>query len=300
MRCATPLCYTDRMVAVDPPAVETPHAPNRLRRLRTALRRRDWLGIGIELLVVTLGVLLAFQIDQWAQDRRQAREERQFLGRMWRETAAAIEETQWVMTLHARFRSEFVRAFRAIDDPAALAGLVGAPNIGCRASVVPGLGFNDTSFQELSTSGRLNIVSDDGVKSALREVVAAQADAESQRQNSYEIALESQRALDPYYVLGLDANDDRTCHMDWLRLARDPAARNALLRAVRVHTLMWNKRAFVRDRLRIAHNRIACRLGKPDCLEHVPEIFGARPRYDVIPPEARDDVRRSAEMYNGT
>ena len=47
--------------------------PSRLDRMRFALRRRDWLGIAIEVLVVTLGVLLAFQIDQWAQDRRQAR-----------------------------------------------------------------------------------------------------------------------------------------------------------------------------------------------------------------------------------
>ena len=32
--------------------------PSRLTRLRDALRARDWIGIGIELAVVTLGVLL--------------------------------------------------------------------------------------------------------------------------------------------------------------------------------------------------------------------------------------------------
>ena len=37
--------------------------PPRLTRLGHALRQRDWLGIGIEFIVVTLGVLLAFQVS---------------------------------------------------------------------------------------------------------------------------------------------------------------------------------------------------------------------------------------------
>ena len=48
----------------------------------------------IEFAIVTLSVLFAFQIDQWAQNRRQAREERQFLERMWRETAEARARKQ--------------------------------------------------------------------------------------------------------------------------------------------------------------------------------------------------------------
>ena len=69
------------------PAQKTAEAApprSRLDRMRSGLRERDWFGIAIEVVVVTLGVLLAFQIDQWAQDRRQARDERQFLDRMWR------------------------------------------------------------------------------------------------------------------------------------------------------------------------------------------------------------------------
>lgn len=274
--------------------------PSRLGRMRSALRRRDWLGIAIEVLVVTLGVLLAFQIDQWAQNRRQAREERQFLDRMWRETASAIEETEWAMTMHGRFRSEFIQGFDAFDDSAALARLAATPNVGCRGAVMPSLGFNDTSFQELSTSGRLNILSDPQLRAELRDVVAAQADAEGNRQNNYGFGIENQRVLNPYYVFGLDAHGNRTCRMDWPRLAHDPAARNAVVRSARLHTLLWNKRAYARDRLALAHNRIACELGKSDCRSSVQLIFRIRPRYDVIPPEARDDVERSARKYSGS
>lgn len=285
--------------AIDSGARDAPKVP-RWRRVATRWRERDWIGIAIELVVVTVGVLLAFQIDQWAQDRRQASDERQFLDRMWRETAAAIEETEWVMTLHGRFRREFIEGFNALDDPTALVRLASTLNVGCRAGVMPGLGFNDTSFQELSASGRLNLISNPEIRSFLRDVVAAQADAEAQRNNAFALSLEAQRTLEPFYRLGLDRSENRTCRLDWPRLADDPLARNALVRAARLHTLLWNKRAYSRDVLLKAHNAIACSLEKPDCSASVEQIFRIRPRYDVIPPEARQAVERSADRYNGS
>jgi hypothetical protein len=288
------------MVSPAQKAAEVAPPRSRLDRMRSGLRERDWFGIAIELVVVTLGVLLAFQIDQWAQDRRQARDERQFLDRMWRETADAIEETQWIMTMYGRFRQESVEGFRALEDPRRLARLIGKPNVGCRGAVMPGLGYNTTSFQELSASGRLNQISDPELRASLRAVVAAQADAEANRQNSVEFAMEGFRVLEPHLMRGLDANDNRTCRVDWPRLARDPSGRDAMARAARLHSLMWNKYAYVRDKLMIAHNQLACRLGKRDCLATVTRILNEPPRTDVIPPEARDDVQRSAELYSGS
>jgi hypothetical protein len=281
-------------------AEDTTAVTPRLSRQRTALRERDWLGISIELIVVTVGVLLAFQIDQWAQDRRQARDEQQFLDRMWRETAAAIEETAWIMTMYGRFRQEAIEGYRALEDPALLARLIGKPNIGCRGAVMPGLGYNTTSFQELSASGRLNLISDPELRASLRAVVAAQADAEANRQNSVDFALEGFRMMEPHLVRGLDANDDRTCRVDWPGLASDPIGRQAMARAARLHSLMWNKYAYVHDKLMLAHHQLACRLRKPDCRSNVTRILHGPPRTDVIPPEARDDVQRSAELYNGS
>lgn len=288
------------MVSPAQKAAEVAPPRSRLDRMRSGLRERDWFGIVIELVVVTLGVLLAFQIDQWAQDRRQARDERQFLDRMWRETTDAIEETQWIMTMYGRFRQESVEGFRALEDPTRLARLIGKPNVGCRGAVMPGLGYNTTSFQELSASGRLNQISDPELRASLRAVVAAQADAEANRQNSVEFAMEGSRMLEPHLVRGLDANDNRTCRVDWPRLARDTSGRVVMARAARLHSLMWNKYAYVHDKLMIAHNQLACRLGKRDCLATVTRILNEPPRTDVIPPEARDDVQRSAELYNGS
>src|SRR5687768_14664056 len=108
----------------------------RLKRIRAALRNRDWTGIAIEFAVVTLGVLLAFQVDQWGQDRRQARQERQFLERMWRETEQAMRENDWVVGLHARSRLTLTRALNARNDVRELTRFAG---FGCGFDSMPGL-----------------------------------------------------------------------------------------------------------------------------------------------------------------
>ena len=269
----------------------------RLERTIAALRQRDWTGIAIELAVVTLGVLLAFQIDQWGQDRRQAQQEHQFLERMWRESDQAIRENDWVIALHARSARSIQHAIAASNDPAALARFAATPSFGCGADSMVGLGFNDTGYQELSSSGDLNIISDPEVRTELRAVAAAQADAVAQLNYSRQTSIPNRQAAEPYYRLGFDREGNRTCNISWPELIKDRIARNAMVRANRNHVLMWWKRAYTRDLLAKAHNRIACKLGKSDCLQHVPQIVGRRNYSDDIPPSLFRKFNETADNW---
>lgn len=47
-----------------------------VKHVTESLRRQDWVAVAIEFLLVVVGVLLAFQIDEWASER-EARAERQ-------------------------------------------------------------------------------------------------------------------------------------------------------------------------------------------------------------------------------
>ena len=265
------------------------------RRKRTALafRNRDWAGITIEFLVVTLGVLLAFQIDQWGQDRRQAKQERQFLERMWAETSEAIRENDWVIGIHARIQLGIARGLNELAEGPAEAAR-NKPEWGCGAGSMIGLGFNDTSYQELSASGGLNIVSDPELRAQLREVAAAQADAVAQLNWSRQNSIPLQQALDRYLLLDLGPDGNRTCKVDWRGLRGDPVARSSLARASRNHVLMWWKRAYTRDVLAKTHNLIACKLGKPDCQTEVPQIVGRRNFDDTLPPDLQRTLERTA------
>ena len=267
-----------------------------MRRIAGAFRARDWAGIAIELAVVTLGVLLAFQIDQWAQDRRQARDERQFLERMWRETAEAIGENDWVISLHAINRRDLLQGLNARRDPQALA----RRRSGCGAESLPGLGFNDTSYEELSASGRLNIVSDPQLRMELRRVAASQADAVGQLNYARQRGIPIRQALDPYWRADIDRDGKRSCRVNWSDLVKDQRAVNAVVLAERNQLLMWWKRAYTRDLLATAHNRIACKLGKPDCLDQVPQIVGRRNNSDTLPPSLARKFDETANMWGKT
>lgn len=261
-----------------------PPTPTWLGRVTGLVRNRDWTGIAIEVVVVTLGVLVAFQIDQWGQDRRQAREERQFLERMYRETNEAIRENDWAIQLHARNRRTGFEGLKRANDHDALVRFAATPESCLTGASFPGLGFNDTNYEELSTSGRLNIVSDPVLRAELREVAAAQADAVTQLNYSRAQGIPITQALDPYVNLGFDQDGNRTCRTDWPALVKDHVARNAVVRNARYQVLVWQKRAYTRDVLAKAHNHIACKLGKQDCLAKVPQIIGYRLRNDVLPP----------------
>ena len=53
-----------------------------LNRLANQLRRQDWFVVFIELLVVIVGLVLAFQIDRWREDVAERKLEVVYLQRL--------------------------------------------------------------------------------------------------------------------------------------------------------------------------------------------------------------------------
>ena len=53
-----------------------------LERLRKSLADRNYVLIGLELLVVIFGILIAFQIERWAEERRDRQHEYEYLLRL--------------------------------------------------------------------------------------------------------------------------------------------------------------------------------------------------------------------------
>jgi len=47
------------------PAVRPKHAATFLRRITKALRQQNWVAVGIELLIVVVGVVIGFQVTAW-------------------------------------------------------------------------------------------------------------------------------------------------------------------------------------------------------------------------------------------
>lgn len=238
----------------------------RVSRLRDALRARDWMGIAIELAVVTVGVLLAFQVDQWGDNRKQAREERQFLGRLYDEYGRAIDELQNVNEESERGVMTKIRAaYDARNDPAKLREFSERPGFGCEAGFLRSAPFSYTASQELISSGRLNLIADPNLRDQIRELATAQA----LLKDWGTLGTETARAEVPYlrryfrYELGPDGRSQ--CYIRWTELFQDEAAVTALLRQYRMHDMHSGDRREVIAMTQKVRSAIACRLDKPEC-----------------------------------
>lgn len=46
-----------------------------LKRMRDALKEQDYLFLSMEIIVVVCSILVAFELDRWAEDRRERKQE---------------------------------------------------------------------------------------------------------------------------------------------------------------------------------------------------------------------------------
>jgi hypothetical protein len=237
----------------------------RLVRLSDALKVRDWLGLVLELAVVTIGVLLAFQIDQWGQRRHQAREERDFLERLYGENKASARELAELLQLHNRVVREVGAAISARDDPGQLAQMAQRRDFGCKIAYMQTAAYNDTAYEELLASGRLNLISDLELRSLVRQLAASQARGAAIAQHGRMQLAYTLPNLNPYYSLTLNERDEPICYVDWRALVHDRIALTSAARLAVRHRLISDARQETLQLTRRVEERLACVLEKRGC-----------------------------------
>ncbi|HEY7004972.1 MAG TPA: hypothetical protein VH392_00665 [Sphingomicrobium sp.] len=237
----------------------------RLVRLSDALKARDWLGLLLELAVVTIGVLLAFEIEQWGQRRNQARQERDFLERFYVENQASARELTELLQVHHRVISELGAAIRARNDPVKLDQISQQRDFGCKIAYMQTAAYNDTAFDELLASGRLNLISDLELRSLVRQLAASQALGAAVAEHGRMQLPYTLPNLNPYYTVTIDERDVPACHFDWRALARDPVAVTSVARLVARHRLISDAREDTLQLTRRVEGRLACVLKKRSC-----------------------------------
>ena len=238
----------------------------RLERLRHALAEHNWLSVVVEILIVTVGVLLAFQIEQWGQGRQRAREERQFLERLYREYARAIEDLNFVIHRnHDRTMNDLRKAFAARGDQARLEEYASTNNFGCFAGYIRSTPFSDTAFQELVSSGRLSMISNADLRARIRDLTTEQASLRDRAAAGAALNLSMTGIIDPYYRYELRADGTTSCYVNWSRLFADPRAVNTAVRFYRGHELVREGRVDLRRMTEEVRAEVGCEIGKAKC-----------------------------------
>ncbi len=233
----------------------------RLARLRESLRTRDWLGIAIETLVVTLGVLLAFEIEQWAQERQRGVDERQFLERLHFDYGRAAREMQTVIGHHDQVIRLFRQAFAARRDPKRLHALsveLGA----CQAGYLRTAPFSDTVFQELISAGKLDRIRDPQLRAKIRDLTTAQASLKDRAEAGREVTRDEGSSLTRHHRYEILPDGRSTCRVLWPELFEDPAAVTAAVRTYRMHELVGAGRRDLMRETESVRRDIGVTLGK--------------------------------------
>ena len=143
-------------------------------KLRSNFSRARLTSFGLEILVVIFGILIAFQIDSWAESVRERSQEREYLLRLRQDLAAEIAIME-AGKLRARNR---IAAAQLLQRLAADPGLAAEQTFDVVESLekVAWRSFppiNAYVYTELQSTGKLALIRSDSLRRALAEYYTA-------------------------------------------------------------------------------------------------------------------------------
>ena len=136
-----------------------------IRRLATDLRAVRWGHVLVEFVMLVVGILLALAVNNWVEDRRDARIERQYLERLVRDLDADIGFLAEMVEFERLQVDDGVMAWKALGDPKAIADREAVARALSHLSARRTLRMNRAAYTDLTGTGNLRLISD----SALRD-----------------------------------------------------------------------------------------------------------------------------------
>ena len=145
-----------------------------VRRFSERFRQHGWFGVGVDLIVVVAGILLALQLDGWAERREENRLERVYLQRL----AEDLERERTRMEDAERFAKSRIEAARLLgrllEDPGLAASEPGRVPWAVETSTWRSFPrINAFVYHELQSTGRLVLIRSEPLLRGLAEHYAA-------------------------------------------------------------------------------------------------------------------------------
>lgn len=141
-----------------------------IRRVVQSIRNQDWAAVLIEILVVMIGLLMAFQVDRWWEARGEGLREGAYIASIVSEVEADVSALEYAVAL-AEVRLGFADLLMrvATDSSAALA----EPGMFLVAVSQAAYTYTPTlasyTFEDLLSTGGLRLIRDPDIKRALHK-----------------------------------------------------------------------------------------------------------------------------------
>ena len=139
-----------------------------VRRLIDHFRRQDWFPVAVEMLVVVVGILLAFQIDRWWEQRGERMQEVEYVTRLINDIESDIPIIQRAIEL-AKLRKGMADLLMEVAERPAAAyenpiRFIVAVH---QAAFTYSPNLTNHTFDDLRATGNLRLLRDPEVKKAL-------------------------------------------------------------------------------------------------------------------------------------
>ena len=138
-----------------------------LRRITKHVKDQNWFAVGLDFVIVVVGILIAFQITNWSEARQDRFDERVVLERLEQDFEQILDRADNSLADHKRNLEAAGRLILGIRNQAfeeeTLLDDVGAAS---NFSTSPG---PSATFTQLMSSGRLELIPDQELRRALTE-----------------------------------------------------------------------------------------------------------------------------------
>lgn len=141
-----------------------------LARITRAIREQNWFAVVLEFVIVISGVVIGFQVSEWAANARERAEDERALDRLRLESEAVVEYWAGSVTSSIEMDRQRIALLRALESGSVAPGedmavYLGLERLYFYAAITP----PRTVFDELLASGGLARISEPDAQAAVSE-----------------------------------------------------------------------------------------------------------------------------------
>jgi len=145
-----------------------------LRRVMDHIKAQNWTAVGLDFLIVVMGVFIGIQVANFNERRSEAELEGDYLARLAADMEISLTKFSEKAELYKNQKSLSAKLISAIaDSSTSNADLVSATeSFFSVAWTVPSFNPVDTTFQDLSSTGNLHLIRDSELRAAIISLYA--------------------------------------------------------------------------------------------------------------------------------
>lgn len=225
-----------------------------LRRLTQHIKEQNWFAVLLDFFIVVVGILIAFQITSWNENRAERAQENRYLSAMRRDVESSIGILNVSIASLQRQQNARKSLYKFHADPADVLESDELDKL-----IADGLfsleraNLNQTTFETLKSSGQMSVIKSSELVKALQDLSAkidkAEVDKNEDFQFTYRIIdplLISEGDFDNILMLDLSSIHNR---LPWVTKQPGAGYSSDLVRSQRFKNIMLYKTLYGQLRL---------------------------------------------------